>query len=202
MVNKKITIIDYGAGNLKNLKNAFDYLGYPNQISGDPADISTADRLALPGVGAFGFAMQNLRDRGLETVLLEKAQKTPLLGICLGMQLLLSESEEGGRFTGLNLIPGQVRRFQIDLKVPHIGWNTLEPRQDSILVRALPKPAYAYFVHSYFCAPENPAHAIAETNYQISFASMIQKDHIFGVQFHPEKSQETGLQIIKNFMEY
>jgi len=202
MENKKITIIDYGAGNLKNLKNAFDYLGYPNQISGDPADISTADRLALPGVGAFGFAMQNLRDRGLETVLLEKAQDTPLLGICLGMQLLLSESEEGGRFTGLNLIPGLVRRFQIDLKVPHIGWNTLEPRQDSILVRALPKPAYAYFVHSYFCAPENPAHEIAETNYQISFASMIQKDHIFGVQFHPEKSQETGLQIIKNFMEY
>lgn len=202
MLNKKITIIDYGAGNLKNLKNAFDYLGVPNKISSDPIELLAAERLALPGVGAFGFAMQNLRDRGLEKVLLEKAQDTPLLGICLGMQLLLSESEEGGRFSGLNLIPGQVRRFQVDLKVPHIGWNTLEPHQNSILLRALPKPAYAYFVHSYFCVPENPAHVVAETNYGVNFASMIQKEHIFGMQFHPEKSQETGLQIIQNFMEY
>jgi glutamine amidotransferase len=202
-MKKQITIIDYGAGNLKNLKNAFDYLRFPNRISSDPVEILQAERLALPGVGAFGFAMQNLRDRGLHEILPEKIrQGTPLLGICLGMQLLLSQSEEGGLFAGLNLIPGNVRRFQIDLKVPHMGWNTLEPRQESILVRALPRPAYAYFVHSYFCAPENPAHVVAETNYQISFASMIQKDHIFGVQFHPEKSQETGLQIIKNFMEY
>lgn len=202
-MKKQITIIDYGAGNLKNLKNAFDFLGFPNQISSSPDEIKNAEKLVLPGVGAFGYAMQNLRERGLADSLLERVQQgTPLLGICLGMQLLLSESEEGGQFTGLNLIPGKVRRFQVELKVPHMGWNTLEPRNQSKLVQKLPQQAFAYFVHSFYCAPENPAHIIAETNYEINFASMIQKDHIFGVQFHPEKSQETGLKIIQNFMEY
>lgn len=199
----KITIIDYGAGNLKNLKNAFDFLGASSHITGLPTEIEKAEKLVLPGVGAFGFAMKNLKTKQLEVALLNRVQQgVALMGICLGMQLLLSESEEGGTHVGLGLIPGKVKRFRIQEKVPHVGWNTLKWVNPSPITSESGDLSYAYFVHSYYCEPENSAHVINTTNYEIDFASMIQKENIFGVQFHPEKSQEVGLAILKKFVEY
>jgi glutamine amidotransferase len=197
-----VTIIDYGAGNLRNLQNAFEFLGATVQIVDSPTAIASADKIILPGVGAFGFAMQQLQQRELVQPILDRvAHGTPLLGICLGMQLLLSTSEEGGKFSGLNLIPGQVQRFQIQLKVPHIGWNTLEFQSASPLVAGLMPDSSAYFVHSYYCNPANSEYVVATTDYEIRFAAIIQREQIFGVQFHPEKSQEVGLTILKNFLE-
>jgi len=198
-----LIIIDYGAGNLKNLKNAFDYLNVPVEISSESAKIAGADKLILPGVGAFGYAMQNLHQRDLVQPLIESVTAgVPLLGICLGMQLLFSASEEAPDVDGLNLIPGTVKRFQIGFKVPHMGWNELVPQPGSLLTAGIPVESYAYFVHSYYCVPENPAHSAAVTNYDIDFTSMVQYEHIFGTQFHPEKSQDVGLQILKNFVEF
>ncbi|MCI0512380.1 imidazole glycerol phosphate synthase subunit HisH [candidate division KSB1 bacterium] len=197
-----VTIIDCGVGNLRNLQNAFEFLGATVQIAATPEDIAAATKLILPGVGAFDFAMQQLQQRHLVPAILDQAARgTPLLGICLGMQLLLSTSEEGGKFAGLNLIPGQVPRFQIQLKVPHIGWNTLELQSASPLVAGLAPNSSAYFVHSYYCIPTNPKWVMATTEYKIHFAAIIQREQIFGVQFHPEKSQEVGLTILKNFLE-
>jgi len=200
--NSKITIIDYGAGNLKNLKNAFDFLKAPAEITNEITRIKNATKMVLPGVGAFDFAMKNLKAQGLDEIILKKVQAgVPLFGICLGMQLLFTSSEEGGAVTGLNLIPGQVKRFQIQEKVPHIGWNTLIPKNDSPLIRELPAEAYAYFVHSYHCVPTDANHIVTETDYEIRFTSMIHKDNVMGAQFHPEKSQEVGLNILQNFVE-
>ena len=202
MPNYKIAIIDYGVGNLKNLKNAFDFLKTPVEITREIDRIRNAEKLVLPGVGAFDYAMKHLKSRGLDEIIVRKvASGIPLLGICLGMQLLLTESEENGYCAGLNLIPGQVKRFRIQRKVPHIGWNTVEPRHHSPLLHGLPEKAYAYFVHSYYCVPNEAAHILTETEYEIRFASMVRKDHVFGAQFHPEKSQEVGLKILQNFVE-
>ncbi len=200
--NDRIVIIDYGAGNLKNLKNAFDFLNVSTEITSDPNIVIQASKMLLPGVGAFGFAMENLKSKKLDEVIIKNVQNgIPLFGICLGMQLLFTESEEAGRHCGLNLVPGKVVRFEIALKVPHIGWNTLIKQHDSPLIRDLKDDSDAYFVHSYHCVPDDPKNMITETEYGIKFCSMVQRNHVFGAQFHPEKSQEVGLKILQNFVE-
>jgi len=197
-----ITIVDYGAGNLRSLQNAFRHLGYEVACSSSAKQVARADKLIMPGVGAFGYAMRNLNELGLIDPLRRKALAgAPLLGICLGMQLLLTESEEGGRVQGLDLIAGRVRRFKVDLKVPHIGWNEIRAEPGSSLLRGLPDSRYAYFVHSYVCHPAEPESTVATCEYGVHFCAAFESRNIFGVQFHPEKSQELGLRILQNFAE-
>lgn len=196
-----ISIVDYGVGNLKSLSNACRFLGITCQLISTADEIRHAEKLILPGVGAFKYAMENIHRLNLADALIESAgNRTPILGICLGMQLLFTQSDEGGTTMGLDLIGGKVARFRIDLKVPHIGWNEIkEKKRDSNLLSSLPKSHFAYFVHSYFCQPENTNTVIATTEYGHAFPSIVATENIFGVQFHPEKSQELGLQILRNF---
>ena len=197
-----ITIIDFRMGNLGNVQKAFQHLGAQAQVAARREDIRKADKLVLPGVGAFGKAMSNLRRTGLHQLITEMAEKNvPLLGICLGMQLLLESGQEGGNIKGLGLIPGKVRKFEIDLKVPHIGWNQLNIRNGNSLLKLVPDKSYFYFVHSYYTEPDNAEHILCTTDYGVEFASGIGKDNIFGFQFHPEKSQDNGLRILQNFTE-
>jgi len=202
-----ISIVDYGVGNLKSLSNACRFLGLSCQLISTADEIRRAEKLILPGVGAFKYAMANIHRLNLADALIESARDhTPILGICLGMQLLFTQSDEGGTSMGLNLIGGKVARFRIDLKVPHIGWNeiikTNRNSRDSALLANLPKSHFAYFVHSYFCQPQNTDTVIATTEYGHAFASIVASENIFGVQFHPEKSQELGLQILTNFARF
>lgn len=196
-----ISIVDYGVGNLKSLSNACRFLGLACQLISTAADVRRSEKLILPGVGHFKYAMENIHGLKLADALIESARnQTPILGICLGMQLLFTESEEGGISSGLDLIGGKVTRFRVDLKVPHIGWNeiTVQKRPSNFLTH-LPQSRYAYFVHSYFCQPKNPNTVIGTTEYGHPFPSAVASGNIFGVQFHPEKSQEFGLQILRNF---
>ena len=197
-----ITIIDFRMGNLGNVKKAFEFIGAQAQIAARREDIRKADKLVLPGVGAFGKAMANLRRNGLHKLITEMAEKNiPLLGICLGMQLLMESGQEGGNIKGLGLIPGKVKKFELELKVPHIGWNQLNIRNGSTLLKAVPDRSYFYFVHSYFTEPEDAGHILCTTDYGVEFVSGIGRDNIFGFQFHPEKSQNNGLRILQNFVE-
>jgi glutamine amidotransferase len=195
-----ITIVDYGVGNLRSVQKALERVGATAAVSGDPADLDAARGVVLPGVGAFGDAMDSLRARGLvEPLLKQVKQRKPLLGICLGMQLLFEESEEMGRHPGLGLLPGRVVRFPAgELKVPHVGWNRLDsPRGD--LLDGVADGAYAYFVHSYHVLPEGKTGVLATTEYGVEFASVVGRDRLWGAQFHPEKSQEIGLRMLKNY---
>ena len=198
-----IVIIDYGMGNLRNVQKAFEHIGVSARIAADPRDLDRADGLVLPGVGAFGDAMDNLRTGDLVDPIRDNVEAgKPLLGICLGLQLLFKESTEMGRFQGLGLLPGRVVRFGDELKVPHIGWNQFdltEGSADHPLLRDIPDHSYAYFVHSYYAVPSDPAYVLSMTEYGIDFASVVGKDNVFGAQPHPEKSQEVGLQLLKNF---
>ena len=199
------TIIDAGTGNLHSVENALASLGFDVVVTADPHALKQAGRVVLPGVGAFGAFMQGLRSRGLDEAVREIVQRgDPLLGICVGMQALFEYSDEMGRHAGLALLDGQVQRFPnfTDRKVPHTGWNQLwQPETVSPLLRNLPQGAYAYFNHSFYCAPTDPADAAARTDYGIDFASAVQRDNLYGVQFHPEKSQAVGQAILANFME-
>lgn len=198
----RISIADYGVGNLKSLQNAFWYLGVKSKIIRTPEELRRASKIVLPGVGAFGYAMRNIRSQNLETAIKETAQHgTPILGICLGMQLLLTKSDEGGCFYGLDLLPGCVKKMPVKLKLPHIGWNQIKSVAHSQLLADLPDSNYGYFVHSYFCALGDSQFVQATTNYGFTFTSVFVKENIFGVQFHPEKSQEMGLRILQNFAE-
>ncbi len=196
-----ITIIDYGMGNLRNVQKALEYVGVAAEISARPADVRAADGLILPGVGAFGDAMDNLRAaRLVEPIRRQVRAGKPLLGICLGLQLLFQESEEMGRHEGLGLLPGRVVRFAEGLKVPHIGWNQLALRRDAgALLAGIADGSYAYFVHSFYALPTDPSCLLASTRYGIEFASVVGKGNVFGAQPHPEKSQEVGLRLLKNF---
>jgi len=199
-----LAIIDYGAGNLRSVLHALDYLAAKDvQLVQKPEDLAGAQKIILPGVGAFGAGMQKLHEQELVQPIREAiAAGVPYLGICLGMQFLFECSDEMGKHEGLRILSGSVTRFPKfdDLKVPHMGWNTLAATRESPLLEGLPKAAYAYFVHSYYCVPNNESDVLIRVNYGIPFTAGVQRDHIFGVQFHPEKSQQLGLQILKNFL--
>jgi glutamine amidotransferase len=203
-----IAIIDYGMGNLRNVQKAFEHIGVMARISCQAQDLGRADGLVLPGVGAFGDAMANLWSGGLvEPIRQLTGEGKPLLGICLGLQLLFDESEEMGVHQGLGLLPGRVLRFDRGangelLKVPHIGWNQLhisEQGAQNALLAGIPDGSYAYFVHSYYVLPADETSVLAMTDYGIDFASVVGKGRVFGAQPHPEKSQEVGLRVLRNF---
>ncbi len=193
-------IIDYKVGNLHNLKNALDFSAVENQLVSDADEVKNADRILLPGVGAFAPAMEHLRNSGMLEALQEKVKAgTPLLGICVGAQLLMDESEENGSHIGLGWIPGKVKRFQHELKIPQMGWNQVSQQQKDPLFLEVADEMHFYFVHSYHLQPENSEHVLGLSNYGYDFASVVCKDNLWGVQFHPEKSQNAGLQLLKNF---
>jgi imidazole glycerol-phosphate synthase subunit HisH len=197
-----IAIIDYGMGNLHSVSMAVERLGYEVVITADPDLIMKADGVILPGVGAFGDAMEQLRTSGLDEVAIRYAGSgKPLLGICLGMQLLFTRSEEHGNHEGLNLLPGDVVRFRGDFKVPHMGWNRLSFVQPgSPLFRDL-EEGHVYFVHSYHVKPERQSDLLAVTDYFQPVTAIVGKDNVFGMQFHPEKSGSIGMQLLSNFLE-
>lgn len=201
--DKTIALVDYNVGNLRSVQKALEAVGARVRVVTEPAGLEGAAKIVLPGVGAFAPAMAELRRRGFIEPLREAvASGTPLLGICLGMQLLFEESEEGGRHQGLALLAGRVRRFQGEgLKVPQTGWNRLEPVRPSPLLEGLPEAAYAYFNHAYYCDPADPDDVLATTDYGGRYASVVGRGSVYGVQFHPEKSQQVGLAILRNFVE-
>ena len=192
-------IVDYGVGNLKSLTNAMNYLGLPCRITGDPGELERAEAVILPGVGAFPDAAERLRETGLEALLLEQAEKKPMLGICLGMQLLFDRGEEVRPCPGLGLVHGSVRKIETPCKLPHIGWNTLTFPGESPLFRGLEEGASVYFVHSYCALAGDPADVIAVTDYGVPVTAAVNHGLVYGCQFHPEKSGEVGLAILKNF---
>jgi imidazole glycerol-phosphate synthase subunit HisH len=195
-----IAIIDYGMGNLHSVSKAVERLGHAYTVTSDKQQIMQADKAILPGVGAFGDAMGYLQQTGLqETVLQYAASGKPLLGICLGMQLLFTQGEEHGIQAGLNLLPGKVVRFQGDYKVPHMGWNLLTYVQDSPLFQGV-EPGHVYFVHSYHAQPEQSADLLATTDYYQPVTAIVGRDNVYGMQFHPEKSGNIGMQLLGNFL--
>lgn len=200
-----IRIIDYGVGNLFSLRSSLRAIGIDADYTGNPVEIRKADKLILPGVGAFRDAREALRSTGLDRVVQEEAGKgKPLMGICLGMQMLFDRSYEYGEYEGLGLIPGEIvpmeGRIPKNLPIPHIGWNELMLKQPSPLMKNTANGDYVYFVHSYYA--ETPAeYVIATTDYGVEMTAAVQKDNVYGCQFHPEKSSEVGLSILKAFCE-
>ncbi len=203
MTQTRIALIDYGIGNLRSVEKALAAVGADVCLTGDPAQILAADKVVLPGVGAFGDGMAGLRARGLLPVLNTLvARETPLLGICLGMQLLFETGYEQGTYPGLGFLPGEVRRFErAGLKVPHTGWNQILPVCAHPLLVGLAPGSYAYFNHGYICRVPTPSDVLARTPYGQPYASIVGRGRLYGVQFHPEKSQRIGLTILKNFVE-
>jgi glutamine amidotransferase len=199
-----ILIVDYGMANLRSVQKAFEKLGHAAVISSDPHRVAEADKVVLPGVGAFRDAIARLHESGLATPICEHVRAgKPFLGICLGLQLLFTKSYEEGEYEGLNLFAGEVVRFPHvpGLKVPHMGWNQLHVRQKSSFLRDVKESDAVYFVHSYFVVPKDKSLIATETDYPTSFVSAIGRDNLFATQFHPEKSQSVGLTILKNFAE-
>lgn len=195
-----IAIIDYGMGNLRSVQKALEFLGHEAVITDERASLSAAERIILPGVGAFGDAMAQLKRRELDKAVLEAAETgKPLLGICLGMQLLFASSEEGGHFEGLGIIPSTMTRFpDRGLKVPHMGWNSLNLRPCP-LFEGLPESPYVYFVHSYYASEVSDAWTAATCDYGAPFTAAVRRGNVYGTQFHPEKSGAAGLQMLQNF---
>ena len=207
-----IAIVDYGMGNLRSVEKAFQSVGRPAVITSDPDQVTKAERVVLPGVGAFGAAMGNLRASGMDEAVIQAVRAgKPFLGICLGLQLLFTESEELGLFKGLDLIPGRVLQFfqredrtpETDaLKVPHMGWNMLDVRQPAPPIKDFPESGMVYFVHSFYVAPDDPGVVAATSRHGIDFCACVWKDNIFAAQFHPEKSGSLGLAMLKNFSDW
>lgn len=197
-----IAIIDYDAGNLKSVEKALIHLGESCVITRDKDEILAADKVILPGVGAFGDAMGKLRDFGLDKTIYDVVdKKTPFLGICLGLQLMFESSDESKGVTGLGLLPGEIIRIPDapGLKIPHMGWNSLDIKPGTKLFRGIDSGAYVYFVHSYYLRAKHPEDVAATTEYATLIHAAVEHDHIFACQFHPEKSSDIGLQILKNF---
>ncbi|NQX63790.1 imidazole glycerol phosphate synthase subunit HisH [Paenibacillus qinlingensis] len=196
-----IAIIDYGMGNLHSVSKAVERLGYEAVVTGDPEQILAAEGAILPGVGAFGDAMEHLRESGLDEVVNQYAASgKPMIGICLGMQLLFSSSEEHGQHEGLGLLPGTVVRFRGDYKVPHMGWNRLSYKQsDSPIFKGI-EEGHVYFVHSYHAKPERETDLLAVTDYYQPITAIVGRENVYGMQFHPEKSGDIGMQLLGNFL--
>ncbi len=197
-----IAIIDYGAGNLHSVKNALDFLGAESKITGSASKILSADKVILPGVGAFGSAMNALTASGLNEVIFEVADKgTPLLGICLGLQLMFETSEEAPDVKGLGLFKGTIVKIpDRGLKIPHMGWNSIEVVKDSRILNNIGENPFVYFVHSYYLNASDEGVVSAYTDYGERLGIAVEKDNVFATQFHPEKSGETGMKILKNFI--
>jgi glutamine amidotransferase len=201
---KEVVLIDAGTGNLRSVQKALESIGADVLRTDDPNKVITAKRVVLPGVGAFGDFMSGLRAGGMESAVIDIAGRgIPLLGICVGMQALFDVGEEMGDHPGLGLLPGRVTRFDesLSVKIPHTGWNQLEVKEDALLFNQVDAGSYVYFNHSYYCQPQNSSDITATTDYGLLYACAVQHENIFGVQFHPEKSQLVGLQILKNFLE-
>lgn len=198
-----IAIIDYGAGNLHSVKNALDFLGAPSAVTSDAEEILSADKVILPGVGAFGDAMKSLRASGLDRVVLDAAKKgMPLLGICLGLQLMFEESEESPQVKGLGLFKGKIVKIpEHGLKIPHMGWNDIKIAKDSKILRNIGEKPFVYFVHSYYLNAEDEGIVSAYTSYGEKLGIAVEDNNVFATQFHPEKSGDTGMRILKNFIE-
>jgi len=195
-----IAIIDYGMGNLHSVSKAIERLGYEARVTGDSAEILAADGAILPGVGAFGDAMRNLRATGLDEAAKQFARSgKPMLGICLGMQLLFDESEEHGLHEGLGLLPGRVVRFRGSFKVPHMGWNKLKFERENPLTDGL-EPGHVYFVHSYHALPGHEGDLLATTDYHGPVTAIVGRGKLYGMQFHPEKSGELGMRLLGRFL--
>lgn len=203
-----VTIVDYGIGNLRSIEKALEHVGADVLRTDCPERIAAASRLVLPGVGAFGACMAEVRRRGLDKPVLEAvARSVPFLGVCVGMQMLFEESEERGLHKGLGILPGRVIRFRHTygngsmLKVPHMGWNALRPTRASHLLRGIRPGAHCYFVHSYHAAAVADECVVATCNYGLDFPAVVARENVCGMQFHPEKSQHNGLTMLKNFVE-
>ena len=207
-----IVIIDYGMGNLRSVSKALESLGDSVRVSSDPQDVARAEKLVLPGVGAFAAAMRELTARRLiDPIKASIAQGTPYLGICLGLQLLFDRGEEGEGATGLGVLRGTVKRFSCPapLKIPHMGWNQVIRSQKSevrsqsecSLLKGIPEGSFFYFVHSYYADPADRSVVSLETDYGGTFAAMVWRDNLYATQFHPEKSQTVGLRLLRNFIE-
>ena len=200
-----IAIVDYGMGNLRSVEKGLARTGVKTVVTSDSQEIRRAAGVVLPGVGAFGACMENLRARRLDDIIRDVVRSgTPFLGICLGLQLLFDESEEFGPVAGLGILPGKVLRFagpELDgLKIPQMGWNQLNVRRPVAELAGLEPDPFVYFVHSYYVVPADPAITVATTRYGVEFASAIARDNVFACQFHPEKSQGVGLAILENFV--
>jgi imidazole glycerol-phosphate synthase subunit HisH len=195
-----LAIIDYGVGNLRSVEKAFAANGCKAIVTDNEHVLRTAERLVLPGVGAFGSCMNELSARGFDHLVQRRvAEGTPLLGICVGMQMLFEESEEFGSHAGLGLLRGRVRRFPDALLVPQVGWNQLQPRRSHSLLANVAGGTFFYFVHSYYCDASDSDVVLAETQYGMSYPSVVAQRNVCGVQFHPEKSQAPGLRLLRNF---
>lgn len=202
-MRKKIAIIDYDMGNLRSVAKAFEKVGAEPVVTRDPVEISNASHVVLPGVGAFKDCMKNLTEYGLVEPVRRNIEKgKPFLGICLGLQLLFETGMEFGEHPGLGVIKGRVVRFSTDdktLKVPHMGWNSIDIKKDSRVLHGIEDGTYFYFVHSYYACPDDAGVILTSTGYGIDFTSSIEKDNVTACQFHPEKSQRAGLSVLKNF---
>src|SRR5690349_9632658 len=196
----RVAIIDYGVGNLRSVEKAFVATGCDAVVSSDRDVLANAERLVLPGVGAFAACMKELSQRGFDELVRQRvAEGTPLMGVCVGMQMLFEESEEFGQTRGLGLLPGRVRAFKTDLPIPHVGWNLVRHKRAHSLLEGIGNRSFFYFVHSFFCEPADEDVVIGETEYGSTFASIVAHENICGVQCHPEKSQNDGLRLLKNF---
>jgi glutamine amidotransferase len=198
-----VAIIDYGVGNLRSVEKAFHAGGVEAVVSSEERVLGAAERLVLPGVGAFRACMEALKARGLERLVRESVEAgTPLLGVCVGMQMLFEESEEFGITRGLGLLRGRVRRFNEGLHVPQVGWNQVEWVKPHPLAEGIADKSFFYFVHSFFCEARDKDDVLGQTVYGLDYASVVARANVCGVQFHPEKSQAAGLRLLKNFAEY
>lgn len=197
-----IAVVDYGMGNLRSVENALDFLGIESIITSDKETIFNSDGIILPGVGAFPDAIDNIKEAGLDKVLKEAVNKgKPLLGICLGMQLLFEESDEVKLSKGLGFLKGRIEKLNIDLKVPHMGWNSLNMEKESPILNGIKKGSHVYFVHSYYAVTGEEGILNAYADYGVKVPGVVSKGNVYGIQFHPEKSGEVGLRILKNFGE-
>ena len=195
-----VAIIDYGVGNLRSVEKAFAATGCEALISSDEETLRAAQRLVLPGVGAFGACMKALKEHGFDHLIREKVSGgTPLLGVCVGMQMLFEESDEFGSTAGLGLLKGTVRRFGNELVVPQVGWNRIHQKREHALFDGVEDQSFCYFVHSFYCRPSDEEVVVGETEYGQRYASVVARGNICGVQFHPEKSQDVGLRMLRNF---